>query len=323
MRTLAVAPDTAAVRLDVFLARQVSGCSRRVAQQAIAAGDVRVNGRRVRKGRQVFAGDVVTVPDELGAPAALAPNPSLDVPVLYEDAAVIAIDKPAGMASHALHAAEADTAANFLLARYPELAAVGRSDREPGLVHRLDTDTSGVLLVARTAPAYVALRRQFSMHHVQKEYLALVHGDVPAAGEVRTAIAHDRHNRRKMRVHARAGVAGARPALTRYRPLERFGTAALLAVEITTGVMHQIRVHLASIGHPIAGDVLYGGERLAGAPARHLLHAAGVTFVHPESGRRTTVSSPPPAEFTRVIDELRAARRGLVRTAGKARGASP
>jgi 23S rRNA pseudouridine1911/1915/1917 synthase len=292
-----------------------------VARQAIAAGDVRVNGRRVRKSRQVFGGDVVTVPDELGVRAALAPNPSLDVPVLYEDAAVIAIDKPAGMASHALHAAETDTAANFLLARYPELAAVG-SDREPGVVHRLDTDTSGVLLVARTAPAYAELRRQFSLHHVQKEYLALVHGDVPAAGAVRTAIAHDRHNRRKMRVHARAGVAGARPALTRYRPLERLGTFTVLAVEIATGVMHQIRVHLASIGHPIAGDVLYGGERLAGAPARHLLHAAGVTFAHPESGRRTTVSSPPPAELTRVIDELRAARRGLVRTAGKARGAS-
>ncbi len=306
MRSLTVPPGTARVRLDVFLARHVPNCSRRTAQRAITAGGVRINGHRLRKGQAVRPGDVIDVPDELFAPAALPPNPRLVVRVLYEDAAVIAIDKPAGMPSHALRADETDTAANFLLARYPELATVGKSDREPGIVHRLDTDTSGVLLAARTAHAYTVLRGQFSTHQVTKEYVALVHGDVAAAGEVRAPLAHDRRNRRKMRVCAAARTPGARPAVTRYRPLERFGESTLLAVEIPTGVMHQIRVHLASIGHAIVGDRLYGSRASNAAVPRHLLHASRLAFIHPETGRPTEIRCPVPADFTVFVEQLRA-----------------
>ena len=304
MRAMAIPAGTGPMRLDAFLAHHVPHCSRRTAQRVIAAGEVRVNGQRARKAQSVAAGDTVEVPDVLYASPQLQPNPHLVVPVLYEDAALIAIDKPAGMPSHALRAHETETAANFLLAHHPDLAGVGKSDKEPGLVHRLDTDTSGVLLAARTAAAYRAVRQQFSTRQVKKEYLAVVHGDVPTAGEVRAPITHDRHNRRKMRACSATGPA-ARPAVTRYRPLQRFGAYALLAVEIPTGVMHQIRVHLAALGHPIVGDRLYGGVLCDGDPPRHLLHASRLTVVHPETGRPLTVECAPPADFAAFVRQLR------------------
>jgi 23S rRNA pseudouridine1911/1915/1917 synthase len=306
MPSLIVAAGVGPLRVDAFLARHVPHCSRRLAQRAIAAGEVRINGRRARKGQMVTAGDVVDVPEALTQPQALRPNPQLEVPVLYEDAAVIALDKPAGMPSHALRAEETETAANFLLARYPELAAVGKNDLEPGLVHRLDTDTSGVLIVARTPEAYAALRRQFTAHLVTKEYLAVVHGDVPAPGDVRAPIAHDRRNRRKMRVcSGREETVRARPALTHYAPLERFGDHTLLAVRIPTGVMHQIRVHLASIGHPIVGDRLYGVPSPESVAPRHLLHASRLVFDHPQTGKPIAIESPLPSDFATLLERLR------------------
>jgi 23S rRNA pseudouridine1911/1915/1917 synthase len=293
------------LRLDVFLARHVPGCSRRSAQQAIAAGAVRVNGRRARKGQMVAGNDVVEVRDNFPAPRVIQANPQLVIPVLYEDTAVIALDKPAGMPSHALRTDETATVANFLLAYHPELIAVGKPG-EAGVVHRLDTDTSGVLLAARTQDAYDDLRQQFASHHVRKEYLAVVAGDVSAAGVVRAPIAHSRHNRRKMRVSSPVNP-DARAALTHYRPLERWRDATLLAVHIPTGVMHQIRVHLASIGHPVLGDRLYGMPAAAQLPAkRHMLHASGLGFTHPETGQAVSVSSPLPDDFREVLDAVRA-----------------
>ncbi len=303
MHSLTVPRSSGGQRLDLFLAGEVPGCSRRSAQRAIATAAVRINGRLASKGQLVAAGDVVTLPDELYVPAVLQANPHLVVPVLYEDSAVIALDKPAGMPSHALRGDETATVGNFLLARHPELVRVGKSDREPGIVHRLDTDTSGVLLVARTQEAYQALRRQFAAQRVKKEYLALVEGDVAAPGEVHAPIAHSAHNRRKMRVCSRRSAHG-RPARTWFRPLERFGNRTLLAVQIATGVMHQIRVHLASIGHPIVGDRLYGTSPEP-TPARHLLHACRLAFVHPQMGGRVAVSSPLPADFAAVLKQLR------------------
>ncbi|HVO25428.1 MAG TPA: RluA family pseudouridine synthase [Candidatus Margulisiibacteriota bacterium] len=300
MRTVTVPAAASGMRLDAFLAGYAPQCSRRTARRVIADGAVRVNGRRVRKAHVVAEGDAVELPDALYESPQLQANPQIVVPVLYEDAALIAIDKPAGMPSHALRADESDTAANFLLARYPELSSVGRTDREAGIVHRLDTDTSGVLLAARTVAAYRALRRQFSARRVGKEYEALVHGDLAVAGVVRNPIAHDRHNRRKMRV-CRGPVPRSRPAITRYRPLERFGAYTLVAVEIPTGVTHQIRVHLAWLGHPVVGDRLYGGDRCEHDPSRHLLHARRLTVVHPLTRRRLTLESPRPSDFEAFV----------------------
>jgi 23S rRNA pseudouridine1911/1915/1917 synthase len=235
----------------------------------------------------------------------LQANPRLAVSILYEDTAVVVVDKPPGMPGHALRAEETETVANFLLAWDPRLSGIGDHPLEPGMVHRLDTDTSGVVLVARTAAAYRALRAQFSLHQVGKEYRALVHGDVRRPGSVRAPIAHHR-DRRKMRVCAPGEHAvDARPAETHYRPLECFGRHTLLEVHIRTGVMHQIRVHLASIGHPIVGDRLYGRPPGSGEPPRHLLHAAGIDFIHPETGAPMHISSPLPADFSACVEAVR------------------
>jgi 23S rRNA pseudouridine1911/1915/1917 synthase len=302
MAAFTVPAGSAPQRLDVFLSRTLPHGSRRNAQLPLAAGAVRVNGRRARKGATVAGGDVIDVADDWLAPRVLRPNPELVVPVLYEDPAVLALDKPAGMPSHALRADETETIANFLLARYPDVATVGKSSLEPGIVHRLDTDTSGVLLVARTTAAYDNLRRQFTERRVLKEYRAVVHGDVSRPGEIRTPIAHTRGHTR-MRI-CRASDAGGRPALTHYQPLERYGRCTLLAVQIETGVMHQIRVHLASIGHPVAGDRRYGPAVVADIPPRHLLHAIRLGFTHPESGQHIDVSSPLPADFAAYLRTL-------------------
>ncbi len=305
MLDLLIAADSAPQRLDVFLARALPGASRQRVRALIADGGVRVNGRRARKSAALQPGDAIQI-DHWSDPGAatLVANPSLEVPILYEDAEVIVLDKPAGVPSHALRADETATLANFLVDRFPELRAlsraVGKDEREPGLVHRLDTDTSGVLLIARTVDAYAALRRQFRAHTVNKEYVALVDGDVAASGEITAPIAHDPRNRRRMRVCANPDQAGAwhaRPALTRYRPLRRLGTRTVLAIEIPTGLRHQIRAHLAFIGHPIVGDELYGGR----GAARQMLHAERVTFTHPRTRERVTVESPLPADLRATL----------------------
>lgn len=293
------------MRLDIFLARHVPKCSRRTAQRAIAAGEVRVNGRRARKGDLVDSNDIVQVSDDLFTTPALQPNPQLAVDILYEDALLIAVNKPAGMASHALHAHETDTVANFLLARHPEMARAGRNDREAGIVHRLDTDTSGILLAARTAEAYSALRRQFAQGQVLKEYVALVEGDVRSPGVVRTALTHQGRNRRSMRPAVPGRDARARIAITEFEPIEHFRQLTLLRVRIPTGVRHQIRAHLASIGHPVVGDRLYG-SRSHDVP-RHLLHATRLRIMHPRSGQALEVHSAPPADFSAVLRRLRLA----------------
>jgi 23S rRNA pseudouridine1911/1915/1917 synthase len=309
VQSITVPPAAEPARLDVFLAQRLPCCSRRLAQRAIAAGEVRVNGRQARKGDLVRSNDVVEVGEDVVVPPALPPNPQLAIPILFEDAVLIAVDKPAGMPSQALRARETRTVANFLLAYDPAMAAVGASDREAGIVHRLDTDTSGVLLAARTAEAYRSLRQQFSRHEVIKEYLALVEGAVPAPGVVRTPIRHDPRHPHRMKTLTTSGQdRHARIAVTYFRPLERLRSATLLLVEIPTGVMHQIRVHLASVGHPVIGDRLYG--RQEAHATRQLLHASRLSLVHPDTGHPLEIRSPLPADFAAALAALRAADSG-------------
>jgi 23S rRNA pseudouridine1911/1915/1917 synthase len=315
-----VPADHSPERLDAFVVRSLSGSSRRHVRELIGRGAVRVNSRIRPKGTLVRAGDVVRIDESSHvAPTAVAANPNLPVSVLYEDDDVIVVDKPAGLPAHTLRGDETGTIVNFLVARYPELQNIGRDKREPGLVHRLDTDTSGVLLAARTKTAYDALRRQFSEQTVVKEYVALAMGDVPEDGEIRGPIAHDRRHRRRMRVCASAQEAmarHARTALTRYRVLRRFADATLLSVEIPTGVMHQIRAHLASVGHPIVGDKLYGGK----GNMRQLLHAHRISFTQPRSGDRIQVESPWPPD---LLAQLEKRRRGEPRRSRTPRTGSP
>ena len=289
--------DADGTRLDRFIADRRGVGARRRTAAIIAAGAVRVNGRPARKGQLLNRGDEVEIDPAALRDERLAPEAALALPILFEDASLIAVDKPAGMPAVALRAGDVGTVANFLLAHAPETLTAGGSPFEAGLVHRLDTGTSGVLLAARTAAAWQAVRDQFRRHEVEKRYLAWVDGDVARPGSRREPIAHHPRQPRAMRVCPNAEQARAlraRPAETRYRPLERRGGATLLAIEIATGVRHQIRVHLAFGGHPVCGDTLYGGSETA----RLLLHATALGLRHPVTGRRLTIDSPPPEDFS-------------------------
>jgi 23S rRNA pseudouridine1911/1915/1917 synthase len=240
---------------------------------------------------------------------ALAPQADLPVRVLFEDAGVVVVDKPPGLPSVALRAASRDTVANFLAARY----GAGRDpgDLECGLVQRLDTETSGAMIAALNEAARLDLRRQLRDRSVEKVYLAVVRGDCAAPGSLAEPIGQPPRRKRRVAVRRQlpsAARSRARPAETHYRPLERFGTATLLEVRIATGVRHQIRVHLASIGHPLLGDHLYGrGGTNAIAVPRLLLHAWRVRFRHPTTRRWITVRAPLPPDFRLVASRLRRA----------------
>ncbi len=287
--------DVAPVRLDAFVRAALPILSQRLARTVIAEGAVRVNGRRAPKGSRVRAGDVVTLPDVAG----LAPEPGLPVPVVYEDETLVALAKPGGMPAHALDPRARGTAANFLLARWPEMADVGEPFA-PGLVHRLDTGTSGVLLAARTAVAWMQLRADFAARRVEKRYRAIVAGVVPAAGlRITVALAHDPRDRRRM-IAAPPG-ARAWDAETIVTALDVRDDRSLVEAVIRTGVTHQVRVHLAHAGYPVLNDALYGGPLVDLPVGRHALHALSLAFAHPTDGRALSVSTPAPDDFAALL----------------------
>ena len=241
--------------------------------------------------------------------------------LIHKDIDLLVIDKPAGMPAVSLKEGETGTLATWILARFPKQAGIGPGATEAGLVHRLDNDTSGIMVAARNEPAYAKLREQFQQGMVQKEYLALVLGHPPAEGSIDVPIAHHPRKKKKMvacESEARAKAWGGRPATTRFSLRQRYtlsqakGSAlyALLRVTITTGVRHQIRVHLASLGYPIAGDHLYRTSKKRAfdilKPERHFLHAYRLTFSHPSTGRPVTFASPLPDDLQQALDQLQA-----------------
>ncbi len=266
-----VLPVDAPGRLDAFVLAAGPPLSRRIVHRLIADGDVRLNGRRAVKGTRVVPGDRVSIPWL----TALAPEPDLALRVAHADERLVALEKPGGMPSHALDPRETGTAAAYLVAHFPETAATG----EPfsaGLVHRLDTGTSGLLLAARTAAAFALLREAFAARRVTKRYLAVVTGSLAAPADVAHPLAHDPSDRRRMRIARGADTSW--PAHTHVEPLAREGEHLLVAATIRTGVTHQVRVHLASLGLPVVGDRLYGGIDGGLAPRRHALHASALTI---------------------------------------------
>ncbi|MDR1728932.1 MAG: RluA family pseudouridine synthase [Acidobacteriota bacterium] len=303
-----VGDDAAGTRLDRFIAAQLPGESRSQIQNWIRGGGVGVGGDAVKTGRRLKAGDVVT----LDAPVAPPPEPfpeAIPLEVLYEDGDVAVIDKPAGMACHAGAGLRAGTLVNALLHRMGPLEAGDPS--RPGIVHRLDKFTSGVILTAKSNFAHRLLSAQFKGREVKKEYVALVHGaPSPPSGTIDLGIGRDPANRKKMSVRARRK----RDAVTHYSVRLDFGFAALLDIGIDTGRTHQIRVHLAAKGHPVVGDPLYGGRGAKNLPAgvaplaealhRPFLHASRIEFTHPRSGERLAFSAPLPEELRRFLDRL-------------------
>jgi 23S rRNA pseudouridine1911/1915/1917 synthase len=283
-------------RLDHYLQERLPGYSRSRLQSWIKQGRVRVDGEAAKASLLLRGRERLEVsPGDL--PPLKAQAEDLPVEVLYQDEAVVAVNKPAGLVVHAGAGAHAGTLVNRLVHRFASLSQLG-GELRPGIVHRLDRGTSGVLLVARTDAAHRNLAAQFAGRTVEKTYLALVHGRARTdSGRVTMPIARD--PARRTRMTARLGTG--REALTTYRVLERFEKFTYLEVRIGTGRTHQIRVHLASIGHPVAGDRMYGAP-----PARRIfLHAARIAFTSPEAGRRVTVEAPLPEELVEWLDELR------------------
>ena len=273
-------------RLDHWLHARLPGYSRARIQEWIKAGRVRVKGAAARASQAVRAGDSVEVQPADPTPLKAAAE---DIPlrVLYEDDAVVAIDKPAGMVVHAGAGVHSGTLVNALLHRFSTLSALG-GELRPGIVHRLDRLTSGVLLVARNDAAHQKLAAQFSSRQVEKVYLALVEGHLKTeAGRIERPIARDPVHRTRMTARLAAG----RAAWSEYRVVRRFAKFTLLEVRIGTGRTHQIRVHLSSIGHPVVGDTLYGAEAQPGL-GRFFLHAHRIRFRSPATGEEVTVESP-------------------------------
>jgi 23S rRNA pseudouridine1911/1915/1917 synthase len=295
------------VRLDVFARRCLPHLSRRQLESVIAAKRFSVNGRLGKKGDRLVAGDRLAY---FGPALWLAERPPgayhLEVPVIYEDASILVLDKPAGVATHGFSARDNATLANFIAARWPQLLAVGKNRWEPGLLHRLDVETSGLVLAAKTQAAFDLLRAQFRSREIRKTYWALVWGDAPAGGVIELPLTHDRRDKRKMRI-ARAADRSQRAwrALTSYRKIGAARGLCLLEIEMATGVTHQIRVHLAAIGHPIVGDALYGdASKEAMAMRRHFLHAKKLEFCHPGDGRILRFESELPSDLRSVLQRV-------------------
>ena len=301
MQFTAEAPD-AGRRIDHWVHARLPEFSRSRIQDWIRSGRVRVNGAPVKSAYTLRAGDVIEV-----EPADLAPlnatAEAIPLRVLYEDADLVAIDKPAGMVVHAGAGVHSGTLVNALLHRFGELSGVGGPLR-PGIVHRLDRFTSGVLLVAKNDAAHRKLAAQFSGREVEKVYLALVHGAVKnESGRIERPIARDPVRRTRMTSRLESG----RAAWSEYRVLRRFARFTLLEVRIGTGRTHQIRVHLSSIGHPVVGDTLYGAPaKIEGMPplGRYFLHAHRIRFRQPSTGEAVAIESALPRELQAWMDAL-------------------
>lgn len=286
-------------RLDRFLTARAPDLSRAHIQRLIQEGRVLVGGREARASRKVAAGEIVTL--ELPAPAApvLAAEP-ISVPIVYEDDDLIVVDKPAGMVVHPGHGVSSGTLVNALLAQCPALAAFEDSLR-PGIVHRLDKDTSGVMVVAKTPAAHQHLSRQFAARTVKKTYWALVHGRVEAErGIIEAGIGRSRSEPTRMAIAGKAE----RPARTAFRVLRRYGAYTLVEAQPITGRTHQIRLHFAALGHPLAGDDAYGRAHEALGLRRQFLHARTLRLTLPASGIEREFESPLPADLEAALARL-------------------
>lgn len=321
--TFEIEPFQSGGRLDAFLAtRRDLGLTRSHLQRLIAEGLVTVDGEETKAGYRLKTGDAVTVTVPFPEPMAALPE---DIPlnVVYEDDDLIVINKPRGMVVHPAPGHSGGTLVNALLAHCETLSGIGGVCR-PGIVHRLDKDTSGVMVVAKSDRAHQSLSEQIKARTASRRYLTLVHGDVAGdEGTIETRYGRDPANRKKMAVLQEGG----REAVTHYRVLERFGDFTLVECALRTGRTHQIRVHMEHLGHPVAGDPIYGPQRplrlrrtmaramgveeveaypaAVGALEGQALHAYLLTFRHPVTGEPLDFRAPMPPDMAQAVEELR------------------
>jgi len=291
--------ETGDERLDKAISTQAPDLSRAVAQRLIKDGAVTVNGRFSKPSYRVQVGDEIVAHIPIELPEQVLPE---DIPldIIYEDDVLLVIDKPAGMVVHPGAGHTSGTLVNAVLAHCPHVTDIGGADRA-GIVHRLDKDTSGLILVAKDEATRAALQRQFKRRQVAKTYLALVEGQVqPREGIIEAPIGRNKRQRKQMAV-----VRKGREAQTTYRAVEVFPNHTLLEVRPHTGRTHQVRVHLAWLGYPLVGDAVYGYRRQRLLKSRHFLHAAQLRFTHPATGEEVTFEAPLPPELDAVLQQLR------------------
>lgn len=285
-----------AARLDQYLAERLPMLSRSQVQRLISEGHVRLNGVATRPGTRLHPGDELVWHVPPTAPTALTPQP-MDLRVLYEDDDLVVIDKPAGLVVHPGPGHAAGTLVHGLLARGAQWSSIGGVER-PGIVHRLDKDTSGLLVIARNDAAHRDLAGQLQDRSLRRRYRAIVVGEVAdAAARIDAPIGRDPRHRQRMAV-----VASGREAITDFRRLGLVQSHTLLEVSLLTGRTHQVRVHLAYIHHPVLGDPVYG--RPSPLIARPALHAAEIEFRHPRTGQAISLESPLPPDFVAAWDAL-------------------
>ncbi len=287
------------MRFDQAVARLFPQHSRSRLTAWIKAGRITLEGAAATPSHKVRGGEHISVTPQADPRETSFRAQDIPINVVFEDEHVIVINKPAGLVVHPGSGNWEGTLLNALLQHAPQLAQIPRA----GIVHRLDKDTSGLLVVAKTLTAQTALVRQLQAHSVTREYVAVVHGFVTHQGSVDAPIGRHKTQRTRMAV-----IPGGKPAMTHYEPVEHLLQATLLRCRLETGRTHQIRVHLASIGHPIVGDPVYGGKRKspAGIPfARQALHAEKLALTHPASGRRRSWSARVPADMRRLISGLK------------------
>ena len=293
------------VRLDKFLAGKLPELSRSAARRLIDQGQVTVDGELAKASRKLKPGDRVVALLPVEQSPELVPE-AIPLTIVYEDSFLLVVDKPAGLVVHPAPGHPGGTLVNALLAHCPELASSG--DRRPGIVHRLDRDTSGLILVAKSEKVRRALQRQFQDRQVHKAYLALLEGLLqPSMGRIEAPLGRDPHHRQRMAV-----MPGGREAVTKYQVLELFthpvgpvaGDYTLVEAEPLTGRTHQIRVHFASIGHPVVGDPVYGRRKRRLPVPRQFLHAHLLGFDHPVTSEHLELEAPLPADLAALLELL-------------------
>ena len=303
MPELVIDADGAGARLDVALGRVRPELSRARWQQLIREGRVLVNGRASKPSQVVKGGDAVCYDIPPPAPVSVAPE-ALPLEILYEDGSILVLSKPPGMVVHPAPGHSGGTLVNALLHHCRDLSGIG-GELRPGIVHRLDRDTSGVMVVAKTEAAQRNLAGQFKGRTVRKFYQALVWGHPrPSDGTIETLVGRSTGNRKKMSARPRAG----RPAVTHYTVAQAYSGVSLLDVRIETGRTHQIRVHLAHIGYPVVGDRTYGRGKRPELPApalRQMLHARTLSFTHPDTGQSLEFEAPLPPDFRSLLSALK------------------
>lgn len=305
--TIEITDDQDGQRLDRALASLRPDLSRTRAQSAIKAGEVTINGKAAKPSLLLEAGQRLALAPTLGqsapAPAgASKPQPeAIPLRVVYEDDRLLVIDKPAGLVTHPAPGHATGTLVNALLAHAPDVEETDNPQR-PGIVHRLDKDTSGLMVIAKDAETHAALAAQMRERAMVKRYIALVEGRVdPAQGEIEAPIGRDPRHRLRMAVVSEAR--GGRPARTRFRTLRAVSGRTLLEIQLDTGRTHQIRVHLAAIHHPVVGDPIYGRPQPP-RPPRQFLHAARLEFRHPWTGEWLVFDAPLPDDLTAFLEQL-------------------